>query len=105
MVVGKSFEIGPIGYYFKKLYCPICGEKLKKTSTNRLLLEPEKKGFYKRLNFGEVYYKPVAGDVEQNTPIVVCEHCNYTNGAYEQVRISKIQKKLNKKILTKEEMK
>ncbi len=61
----------------------------------------EQKQYYKALF---PHGKPIEIDVAENKEIFVCNACGLCKTTDEQLRISKLQKKMGKKILSDEEL-
>ena len=89
-----------VGMLFRKMYCHKCGTKMKK-STSSTTTKKGEFGFGKR-----IAGKPTLGMSQRKDIffVFICPSCGNTRTADYQTRISKLQKKLQKKILTDEEI-
>ena len=96
---GKSYSI-PIGMVFKKFYCPDCGARLTKERTHRVVTK-EDKDYYIYHDAGTF---PLC-DYDVYSYEFKCPECGKRNTYREQCIIGKIQKKLNKKVLSTSEIK
>lgn len=97
---GYEAEI-PAGMVFKKMYCHKCGEKFKIKKISYIL----KKGEDGYSN--DILGHPTIGMDKKEIwyYIYKCPNCGFEISYDEQVRISKIQKKKKKKILTENDFK
>lgn len=96
---GYESEIS-VGMLFKKMYCFKCGGKLKKQKVSNISKKGED-GYSGRI----LGHATIGMDkVEKVGYIYKCSKCGLEISYDEQLRISKIQKRLKKKILADEEM-
>ncbi|MBO5285425.1 MAG: hypothetical protein J6B16_00855, partial [Clostridia bacterium] len=86
---------------FKKFYCPICGQKLKVVKKANKLSSEQKNLYYKQLFPMAV---PIDLDVAKVEQIFKCHKCNYYNTTDNQLIIRKKQRKLRRRILSKNEL-
>lgn len=96
---GKSYSI-PCGMLFKKYYCFHCGSKLVKSKTHRVVSKDDK-DYYQ---YHEVGHFP-KHDYDVYSYEFKCMNCNKKISYNEQCVIERIQKKKNKKILSRTEIK
>ena len=90
----------PMGMVMKKFYCHKCGERLGRQPTKRTVRRGDID--YRKYNsIGNTYY---IGDVEVTEYDFKCPGCNRTMNYNEQCVISKIQKHLQKNVLSNEEI-
>lgn len=84
-----------VGMFLKKMFCCKCGIKLQKKKLSKINLKGD--ADFKRIKYGHT----VILDKHQIIDNVVyfCPNCNIITEYNEQLRISNIQKKVNKLIL------
>ena len=87
----------------KKRYCHICGEKLDKNPTTKTLSPKDKEEWSKYERMGHSHVLPV-GDIKVTEFLTfICPKCGSEISIYKAV-IALIQKKLNKNVLSDEEL-
>lgn len=96
----KSFSI-PIGMVIKKFYCHKCGERLTKRANTRTV-KPGESDYKKYNKISRRTY--MIGDVEVTEYDFQCPSCGNIIGYDEQCLVRKIQKRLRKNILSKDEI-
>lgn len=97
----KGYETTiPAGMIFRKMYCSHCADRLKRQKVTEI---------YKKGDDG--YQNHVLGHatigmdkIQIGTYIYICPSCGRTVTYDEQLKINKRQKKLNKKILSDDEI-
>ncbi len=88
--------------WFRKFYCCKCGTQLKKKKIKYILSPEEKKAYYKR---AMLWRMPMTHlDVCEISTGLFCPACQQFIPVDEQLALAKVQKKLNKKILTENEI-
>lgn len=87
------------GMLFKKMYCKKCGERLKKKKNTEIIKKGDPR-FSRRIGR---YIMIGMTSYSMNTYTYLCPNCGFEISYDEQVKIAKIQKKLNSKILDDEE--
>lgn len=88
----------PAGMPFRKCYCHKCGERLNKNYVTRLI-PPGSPDFKKHARIGTKRVAPI-GDFEvTECNSYRCPNCGNVIDYYEQITISKIQKKYKNKVL------
>ena len=86
----------PLGMIFRKMFCHKCGTQLKKQKVSNIYYKGDN-GFQKHI----LGHRTIGMDkIEKISYIYVCPNCNSSMTYEMQVRISKIQKRLDKKILS-----
>ena len=97
---GYEIDI-PLDIFFKKMYCHKCGAKMNKSNSSITTRKGEL-GFSKR-----IAGKPMIGMSQRKDifTIFICPSCKNTQTYDNQKKISKLQKKLKKSILTDDEIK
>jgi len=98
--MGYEIKI-PVVMLFKKMFCCKCGVKLQKKKLTKMNSKGD--ADFKRIKFGHT----VVLDKHQSIENVVyfCPNCNIITEYNEQLRISNIQKKVNRLILDDTELK
>ena len=102
----------PAGMLFAKMYCYKCASKLFKEEISRIF-EKGEKGFAPQVlhktmfGLGGIRMHGTIGmdEIKKSTYVYKCELCNYLITYEEQQKISKLQKELNKTILSDSDMK
>ena len=88
----------------KKRYCHICGEKLDKNPTTKTVSPKDKEEWSQYERVGRSHVLPV-GDIKVTEFLTfICPKCGNEISIYKQAVVALIQKKLNKKGLTEEEL-
>lgn len=95
---GSVSEID-FGMLFKKMYCKNCGERLKKKKNTEIIKKGDPR-FSRRIGR---YIMIGLTSYSMHTYTYLCPNCGLELSYDEQVKIAKIQKKLNCKILYDEE--
>lgn len=95
---GKEYNF-PVGMIVKKFYCHKCGERLLKSPYTRFIhsSNPEYDNY-----LGGTH---ITGPIEKTQYNFKCSECYHSISYNKQLVISEIQRKLNKKRLTEEEIK
>lgn len=97
MKAGKSTSM-PAGMPFRKCYCHKCGERLKKNYVTRII-PPRSPEFKKHAWVGNKKVAPIGNFELTKCNSYICPNCGNVIDYYEQITISKIQKKYKNKIL------
>ena len=90
----------PIGMLFKKMYCCKCGERLQKKSIPTLS-QPSDLEYVSSAAGSKIYGMT---EVATATYLYKCEKCGYLITYAHQNKVAKLQKKLDKKILSENEL-
>ena len=98
--MGYEIKI-PVGMLFKKMFCCKCGAKLQKKKLSKINLKGD--ADFKSIKYGHT----VILDKHQTIDKIVyfCPNCNIITEYNEQLRISSIQKRVNKLILDDNDLK
>ena len=96
---GNEVEV-PLGMLFRKMYCRICSTKLKRKKISVVC----KKGDINYTN--RLLGKATLGmsEIQKSEYVYECPKCKVLTTYNNQLRISKLQKKTGKKILSDEEL-
>ena len=92
--MGYEMKI-PVGMLFKKMSCCKCGEKLQKNKVSKINYKGDKE--FKTIKYGHTVILDKKQKIENF--VYYCPNCNIVTEYDEQVKISNIQKKMNKLIL------
>ena len=97
----KGFSISiPFGMVFKKYYCSVCGARLEKEKTHRVVTK-EDKDYYQYHDYGEFPRR----DYNVYDYRFMCPSCKARISYDEQCIVESIQKKLGRTELTSDEIK
>lgn len=91
---GHEIKI-PAGMLFRKMYCAKCGEKLQRQKQSKIIKKGEE-GFHRSLGR---YITIGMTEIKETRFVYICPKCSQITTYDEQLKISKRQKQLRKKIL------
>lgn len=100
--MGYQIEVDP-RMFFKKTYCIKCGTILKVNKTKKVY-RPGDPDFKRRYGYYHGHYYINYTKFVHIRYNYKCPNCGQETAYLQQVAYSKIQKKLNKKILTEEDL-